>query len=55
MNSEKPNPKSETLNRKQIQNSESQTLKPAGNKVSNFSDLDLGFVSDFGFRISDFL
>jgi serine/threonine protein kinase/WD40 repeat protein len=49
-----PNPKSETRNPKQIQNFQEENPKPAGRGVSDLSDSDLGIVSGFGFRVSDF-
>jgi tetratricopeptide (TPR) repeat protein len=48
--SEIRNPKSET--NPKFEQTKSQTK---GRQVSDFPPLDLGFVSDFGFRISDFI
>jgi eukaryotic-like serine/threonine-protein kinase len=48
------NPKSEAPNPKQIQKAKSQFSNQAEPEVSNISASDLGFVSDFGFRASDF-
>src|SRR5262249_43344050 len=47
--SEIPNPKSETNPKIETPNP-----KPGSAGVSDIGDLDLGFVSDFGFRVSDF-
>jgi serine/threonine-protein kinase len=49
-----PNPKSEIRNPKQIRNPKEQNPKMARPNVSDLGHSDLGFVSDFGFRISDF-
>jgi chromosome segregation ATPase len=48
------NSKSEIRNPKQIQSTKSQNSDEPQPGVSNISDSDLGFVSDFEFRISDF-
>ncbi len=47
---ESKNPKSEARNPKQIQNTKSQI---SNQEVPDIGASDLGFVSDFGFRISD--
>jgi len=52
-NSQAANPKSEIRNPKQIQSTKSQIQNQA-ERASNIGDSDLGFVSDFGFRASDF-
>lgn len=48
------NPKSEARNPKQIQNPKSENPNQADESVSDLEPADLGFVSDFGFRASDF-
>jgi chromosome segregation ATPase len=48
------NSKSEIRNPKQIQSTKSQVANQPEAPVSNIGDSDLGFVSDFGFRASDF-
>jgi hypothetical protein len=49
------NPKSEIRNPKQIQIPKAEMVKTiAGAAISNFEFPSFGFVSDFGFRISDF-
>jgi WD40 repeat protein/serine/threonine protein kinase len=50
-----PNPKSEARNPKQIQITKEQSSKPADRQVSDLDDSSLGIVSDFEFRISDFV
>jgi serine/threonine-protein kinase len=49
-----PNPKSEIRNPKQIRNPNAGNPKPAGQEHSDLGHSDLGFVSDFELRISDF-
>jgi WD40 repeat protein/serine/threonine protein kinase len=49
------NPKSETRNPKQIRITKEQSSKPADRQVSDLDDSGLGIVSDFAFRISDFV
>jgi hypothetical protein len=48
------NPKLEIRNPKQIRNSKSQAQGKRGPFFSSFRASDFGFVSDFGFRVSDF-
>jgi serine/threonine protein kinase/Flp pilus assembly protein TadD len=52
-NSQAANPKSEIRNPKQIQSTKSQIPNQV-ERAPNIGDSDLGFVSDFGFRASDF-
>jgi tetratricopeptide (TPR) repeat protein len=47
------NPKLETQNPKQIPNPNGGNPKPPSAGVSDFGSSEFGFVSDFGFRISD--
>src|SRR6266404_9878458 len=49
----RPNPKSEIRNPKQIQITKQENPKRDGVPVSDFLRWDFGFVSNFGFRISD--
>jgi serine/threonine protein kinase/WD40 repeat protein len=48
------NPKSEAPNPNQIQSTKSQIQNQTGPEVSDIGALDLGVVSNFGFRASDF-
>src|SRR5262245_37732152 len=48
------NPKSETRSPKQIENIQKENSKREIKPVSNLGDSDFEFVSDFGFRYSDF-
>ena len=52
MHPEIRNPKSEIRNKSEIQNPNVQN--PRGRLVLDIRILDFGFVSDFGFRVSDF-
>jgi len=49
------NPKSEIRNPKQIRMTKIQISKLWWHKPVHFENSDFEFVSDFGFRISDFL
>src|SRR5262249_48788769 len=49
------NPKSETRNTKQTQNSNEEKPQTRPEQVLDISASDLTFVSDFGFRVSDFV
>lgn len=49
------NPKSEIRNPKQIQSTKCQIQNQADERLSNIDDSDFGFVSDFGFQISDLI
>jgi serine/threonine protein kinase/Tfp pilus assembly protein PilF len=49
-----PNPKSESRNPKQIQSTKSKDPNEPQQQVSNLGASDLGFVSDFDIRASDF-
>src|SRR5262249_20441459 len=48
------NPKSESRNPQQTRSTKSKIPNEEGQEVSNIGASDLGFVSDFGFRDSDF-